>query len=210
MHSHKGESRSNKNKSKGKRGKDIIPVTKASRKAKAKWSENEDMLLEESVKVHGARNWIAVSSLVPGRNAKQCRERWTSQLDPSINHMEFSMEEDETIQQQYKIHGRQWAKIAVSLTGRSPIAIKNRFNLLTRHKEHKQKYGGGKMEQSSNEDGSNMSDDIVEKPKIISQESSLTEESDNLHDIISMIFKKELFDFPFGSVCQNDENEVWF
>ena len=99
---------------------------------KSKWTPVEDKALIESVKIHGTKNWIAVSSLVPGRNSKQCRERWTAQLDPTLNHNEFSPQEDAIIIFQHQANGPIWAKIATFLPGRSATSVKNRFNWLSR------------------------------------------------------------------------------
>ena len=99
---------------------------------KSKWTPEEDRALIESVKIHGTKNWIAVASLVPDRNSKQCRERWTAQLDPTLNHNEFTPQEDAVIILQHQANGPLWAKIASYLPGRSATAVKNRFNWLSR------------------------------------------------------------------------------
>ena len=99
---------------------------------KTKWKPEEDQALIESIKIHGTKNWIAVASLVPGRNSKQCRERWTNQLDPTLNHNDFTPQEDALIILQHQANGPMWAKIASYLPGRSATAVKNRFNWLSR------------------------------------------------------------------------------
>ena len=40
------------------------------------------------------RRWAAIASNLPGRNGKQCRERWHNQLDPSIKRDSWTEEED--------------------------------------------------------------------------------------------------------------------
>lgn len=107
-------------------------TTNLSTYKKSKWTPAEDRALIESVKIHGTKNWIAVASLVPERNSKQCRERWTAQLDPNLNHNEFTPQEDAVIILQHQTHGPLWAKIASFLPGRSATAVKNRFNWLSR------------------------------------------------------------------------------
>lgn len=99
---------------------------------KQKWNDDEDKLLIRSVEIHGSKNWTAVATLVPGRNPKQCRERWTSQLDPNLNKEDWSPSEDATILKNQKFYGNQWAKIATFLPGRSSSSVKNRFNQLSR------------------------------------------------------------------------------
>ena len=108
---------------------------------KVKWTPAEDELLTQIVQIRGTKNWIDISMLIPGRNAKQCRERWTSKLDPSINQKPFTDEEDKLILDQHKKIGSSWAKIAKLLVGRSSISVKNRYNLLIRRSQKLEKEG---------------------------------------------------------------------
>lgn len=99
---------------------------------KSKWTPAEDDLLRKSVEIHGTRNWAAVCTLVPGRNPKQCRERWTAQLDPNLTKDNWTVQEDSTLLHIHKLHGNSWSRIASFLPGRSPTSVKNRFNWLSR------------------------------------------------------------------------------
>ncbi|KAH0787516.1 Myb-like DNA-binding domain containing protein [Histomonas meleagridis] len=99
---------------------------------KTKWTPEEDDLLRKSVEIHGNKNWTAVSTLVPGRNPKQCRERWTAQLDPNLTKDNWTVQEDTTLLHIHKLHGNSWTRIASFLPGRSPTSVKNRFNWLSR------------------------------------------------------------------------------
>ena len=101
---------------------------------KSKWTPEEDDMLRSSVNIHGTKNWTAVSTLVPGRNPKQCRERWTAQLDPALTRDDWTPQEDATLLHIHKLHGNAWAKIASFLPGRSSNAVKNRFNWLSRRR----------------------------------------------------------------------------
>lgn len=98
---------------------------------KVKWTSLEDDLLRESVRVNGDQNWIIVSSMIPERNAKQCRERWKTQIDPELNKNEWKPEEDEILISIHEQIGNSWAEIAPHLPGRSPMAVKNRFSWLS-------------------------------------------------------------------------------
>jgi hypothetical protein len=40
------------------------------------WTEEEDAKLKASVHMHGGKNWIAITALVPGRTKTQCQDRW--------------------------------------------------------------------------------------------------------------------------------------
>lgn len=42
---------------------------------KRPWSEKEDASMEQLVRTYGEQRWAVIASHLPGRNAKQCRER---------------------------------------------------------------------------------------------------------------------------------------
>jgi len=73
---------------------------------KTKWSKKEDEILKGLVETYGAKDWSSISEkhnealldyitnqqgsereklTFNTRNGKQCRERWLTALDPSIN-----------------------------------------------------------------------------------------------------------------------------
>lgn len=99
---------------------------------KHKWTPDEDNKLLKSVEIHGTKNWIAVASMVPNRNPKQCRERYTTQINPALCRDDWTPVEDTMLIQLHERYGNHWAKIANHLNGRSSIAVKNRYHLLLR------------------------------------------------------------------------------
>jgi len=42
----------------------------------AEWTPEEERILQESVLLHGDKNWQHISSTLPGRTAKQCNFKW--------------------------------------------------------------------------------------------------------------------------------------
>lgn len=92
------------------------------------WAQEEDAVLRRSVAQNGARQWTLAAAALPGRSAKQCRERWVGALDPSIVQTPFSEEEDELVVTAYRLLGSRWAEMAKMLTGRTDNAVKNRAN----------------------------------------------------------------------------------
>ena len=85
---------------------------------KGPWTEEEDKKLMELVKEVGAKRWTHIAGELPGRNGKQCRERWHNHLNPSITKRAWNVEEDRTILECHMSMGNKWAGIAKYLPGR--------------------------------------------------------------------------------------------
>ena len=100
---------------------------------KCMWTEAEDKLLKDAVQQHGVKNWSLISTLVPGRNGKQCRERWSGMLDPELAKEAWSLEEDQLLIKLHSEFGNKWAKISTFLPGRSRISLRNRWSYHVRH-----------------------------------------------------------------------------
>jgi hypothetical protein len=59
-------------------------IGRASRR-KGKWSAADDSQLKHAVQTHGDNDWVAISTLVPGRTKKQCWDRWRYKKDIDPN-----------------------------------------------------------------------------------------------------------------------------
>ena len=101
---------------------------------KTKWTPEEDKFLTNAVEQYGTNNWTLIATKVPGRTGKQCRERWTGQVCPTISKVSWTQDEDMILFQYQRLFGNKWAKIAQYLPNRSPISVKNRWNWYARHK----------------------------------------------------------------------------
>lgn len=64
---------------------------------KQRWTKAEDQMLRDAVAAEGPHNWSLIAEALPGRNEKQARERWVSQLRPDLNKSEWTAEEDADI-----------------------------------------------------------------------------------------------------------------
>lgn len=96
---------------------------------KGSWAAEEDALLVSLLEAigDGVKVWSDIAGHVPGRNAKQCRERWVNNLDPTVNKGPWSAEEDAALLAAQKELGNKWSAIAERMPGRPDNAVKNRW-----------------------------------------------------------------------------------
>lgn len=108
---------------------------------KGHWSKEEDATLLKLVdKYKPDWDWSLISKQIPGRNAKQCRERWFLNLDPSINRGPWTPEEDEQLLNFVAQLGGRWALISKHMEGRTENSVKTRFHSLQRKEARNRKW----------------------------------------------------------------------
>lgn len=105
---------------------------------KGHWSKEEDQKLLGLITAYTEKgsisniNWAAIAQQIPGRNAKQCRERWFLNLDPSINRGPWTAEEDERLLKLAAQCGGRWSLISRNMPGRTENSVKTRYHSLQR------------------------------------------------------------------------------
>lgn len=104
------------------------PVSKCRRS----FSPEEDDKLKTLVEKHGESNWNAVAAEMPGRNVRQCRERWKHYLSPEVSNLPWTPEEDELLLQKTQELGSKWVQISKLFKKRTDINVKNRWIVLMR------------------------------------------------------------------------------
>lgn len=97
------------------------------KKIRKLFSPQEDALLTKIMFQQPFETWIAVAEQLPGRTARQCRDRWVNYLSPSNKNGPWSHEEDQLLAEKYIEHGPQWTTIAKFFDGRSENNVKNRW-----------------------------------------------------------------------------------
>ncbi|MDR0445405.1 MAG: hypothetical protein LBG98_03975 [Puniceicoccales bacterium] len=102
-----------------------------------RFTPEEDKALIAAVQKYRPMNWERVAEWLPGRTARQCRDRWTKFLDPNVLHRPFSSEEDELLMQLVAEYGRKWTFFLEFFPSRTSVQLKNRYNLKNRKKERK-------------------------------------------------------------------------
>lgn len=86
-----------------------------------------------SLSHHEWLRWAKIAEVMPGRTAKQCRERYNNHVDPAIKKDKiWTAEEDALVMELHAEHHNQFAKIARRIPGRCYDDVKNRqVRLLT-------------------------------------------------------------------------------
>ena len=88
----------------------------------------EDARLMRAVETCGVGNWRPIAELVKTRSAKQCRERWSGMLSPSLTRQAWTPEEDARLLELHSKFGNKWSAIATMMPGRSRIGLRNRWS----------------------------------------------------------------------------------
>ncbi|GLJ50618.1 hypothetical protein SUGI_1078370 [Cryptomeria japonica] len=99
------------------------------------WSEEEDNILREQVRIHGTERWSVIASHLGNKTGRQCRRRWNTYLSTPYKKGGWSPEEDNILFEAHKKFGNRWTEIAKVVQGRTDNAVKNRFNALHRKLE---------------------------------------------------------------------------
>ena len=73
--------------------------------------------------------WADLAPQLPGRTGKQIRDRWVNYLNPHINHMPFTADDDLRLWYGHAELGKRWVEISIKVFGsrRSENHIKNRW-----------------------------------------------------------------------------------
>lgn len=95
---------------------------------KRKFTPEEDSKICELVDKYGPRNWELIAREIPGRNSRQCRDRYQNYLIPGFFNGQWTKEEDELLYIKINQMGHQWTKMMKFFPGRTANCIKNRWN----------------------------------------------------------------------------------
>ncbi|KAL3921726.1 MAG: hypothetical protein SGILL_002595 [Bacillariaceae sp.] len=99
---------------------------------KGQWTDQEDAIVIEAVTQSSEQpftRWSDLAQRLPGRVGKQIRDRWVNHLNPNINHLPFSRDDDLLLWDGHKKLGKRWVEISTKLfnSTRSENHIKNRW-----------------------------------------------------------------------------------
>jgi hypothetical protein len=96
---------------------------------KAKWSVQEDAILQQAVSMHDGKNWKSIASFLEGKTEVQCLHRWTKVLNPNLTKGPWTDDEDRLVVELVEKHGaKKWSLIAQNLPGRIGKQCRERWH----------------------------------------------------------------------------------
>ena len=97
-----------------------------------KWSFIEDLTLGIALnKIYQKKKWSKIANHLLGRTDIQCRERWCNILDPSLEDVEWTNEEDLKLLNLFRKYGNKWSLIAKDYGNRTDNTCWRRWKYLT-------------------------------------------------------------------------------
>jgi hypothetical protein len=89
-----------------------------------KFTDKEDAVLRQVVTTLGPTDWAAIAMYLPGRNARQCRERWKHYLSSTETDKPWTPQEERQLFDKVSEIGPKWTRVAASLGNRTDIEVK--------------------------------------------------------------------------------------
>ena len=111
------------------------------------WDREEEKFLVSLIQNHGQKNWSRIAKNLNNKfhkgvaviKGKQCRERWLNHLNPSLQKVKWSADEDLLLLSKQQVLGNHWSEIAKFLYGRTENQVKNRWKSLIKKKQKLEK-----------------------------------------------------------------------
>jgi hypothetical protein len=93
------------------------------------WTDEENNKLKDLILNQKITNWETIASYLPGRNARQCINRWNNYLKTSYTPI-WNKNEDNILLDKIKEYPNDWKKIQTFIPNHSQKQIKNRLTYL--------------------------------------------------------------------------------
>jgi hypothetical protein len=98
------------------------------------FTPEEDALLCRVMLEQQFVGWNAVAARIPGRTARQCRDRWANYVCPENKNAPWTDLEDDLLIAKFRELGPRWTSISKFFDGRSENNVKNRWYTHVRQK----------------------------------------------------------------------------
>jgi hypothetical protein len=118
---------------------DTIQRERSKRARRQVFTAVEDSLLTQLVRQVGENQWAFIASYIPGRTVRQCKERYFTYLCPAVRSESWTDVEDALILQKVNEIGHHWTRFVRFFDGRTPNALKNRWNFLVKDSQQAKK-----------------------------------------------------------------------
>jgi hypothetical protein len=106
--------------------------SRSARGSRRGWNSEEDKALFDAIGGNARPDWRAIATSVPAKTARQCRERFTSYLNPATQSaVLWTTDDDKLLLNVFTEFGPVWPRIAAYFPTRSQTSIKNRLQTLT-------------------------------------------------------------------------------
>jgi hypothetical protein len=92
-----------------------------------RFTKEEDDELSRLDSIHGDHDWLRVALAMPGRNPRQCRDRYRNYLSRPSATRPWSLAEEDLLRRKFLDLGSNWHEIAKWFEGRSNIDLKNHW-----------------------------------------------------------------------------------
>ncbi|OHS93771.1 hypothetical protein TRFO_11571 [Tritrichomonas foetus] len=103
---------------------------------KVKFTKPEDTKLLMLVQEYTTKDWKVIAEQMAPRTARQCRERWTNYVNPSLSKDPWTHEEDLLLIEKHSEYGNHWKLIEKYFPARSKNNIKHRWASLKEMVSH--------------------------------------------------------------------------
>ena len=114
-----------------------ISIRSKTRCNRKKFTPEEDEKLISLAATHN--RWEDIAKEMPGRNGRQCRDRYKNYLRPGYFNGQWTPEEDNILQKKFNEYGSQWSVIKKFFNNRSSNSLKNRWNYyISKHLNEKE------------------------------------------------------------------------
>lgn len=207
-------------------------VQNRSKRTKKAFTAKEDQIIQHFVNIIGSHKWEFIAKFVPGRSAKQCRDRYMNNLKPGLMKIEWDHSEDEQLIDLYEKYGPKWSLFCNYLKNRNQTCIKSRYlflqknHLTSSHKKtqesehsfekiHKNNEGEQKEKNDDTSDihVENYFDNLMKKStqrhdeKVENRKNKEIETNEIKSENFQFMFKSEEFNF---SDDLNDDIDLWY